>query len=130
VPASYCGGVIGWPLTHGSVPDSGVVHLALVVRHRRRADPPPHAADRRRRCAARGAIRIGTGDVHRPGQGDRRRLGRRTEAFPLIQGYEAWVEHGEWITHAQPDFARDIAERFAAASWITADDVKLALRCA
>jgi amidase len=55
-------------------------------------------------------------------------LAESAEAFRLIQGYEAWAEHGAWITKAHPDFGPDIAARFEAASRITADDVAAAQR--
>jgi amidase len=127
VPASYCG-IIGWRPTHGAVADSGIVHLAgsfdtvgLLAR-----DP---------------ALLVTAGEVLLAGQPDRRpvtstapmaevdvELAACAEAFRLIQGYEAWAEHGAWISRAEPDFAPDIAERFRVASRITASDVKSALR--
>src|ERR1700682_2087060 len=128
VPASYCG-IIGWRPTHGAVADTGIVHLArsfdtvgLLVRDpvllvaagevllTGRADSPPGPAA----VAVTDALDIDLADA--------------AEAFRLIQGYEAWAEHGAWIGRAHPDFAPDIAERFEVASKITASDVEPALR--
>jgi amidase len=128
VPSSYCG-IIGWRPTHGAVADTGIVHLArsfdtvgVMVRDPAilvktadvllagRPEPPPITA----------VLPIGEVlDVD---------LADCAEAFRLIQGYEAWAEHGAWISRAHPDFAPDIAARFEAASRITADDVEPALR--
>ena len=127
VPASYCG-IIGWRPTHGAVPDGGIVALArsfdtvgVLTR-----DP---------------TLLVKAGDVLLAGQREPPTVTRTApideldvdlaacaEAFRLIQGYEAWAEHGAWIRRARPNFAPDIAERFRAASMITADDVKPALR--
>ena len=127
VPASYCG-IIGWRPTHGVVADTGIVHLArsfdtvgVLTR-----DP---------------ALLVMAGEVLLTGQPDGQPV-RSTariaelgldltgcaEAFRLIQGYEAWKEHGAWITRAQPDFGPEIAARFRFASTVTADDVRPAMR--
>jgi amidase len=127
VPASYCG-IIGWRPTHGAVADAGIVHLArsfdtvgVLTR-----DP---------------ALLLAAGDVLLANQPEATPvtstapiteldvdLAACAEAFRLIQGNEAWAEHGAWIRRAQPDFAPDIAERFRAASLLTAEDVKAAHR--
>jgi amidase len=127
VPASYCG-IIGWRPTHGAVADTGIVHLArsfdtvgvltrnvtllvvagdVLLAEKLAAGPVTASAP------------IGELDVD---------LADCAEAFRVIQGYEAWAEHGTWITHAHPNFAPDIAERFRTASQITASDVKPARR--
>jgi amidase len=128
VPASYCG-IIGWRPTHGAVADTGIVHLArsfdtvgLLVR-----DP---------------ALLVAAGEVLLTGQPDSPPVtstvavtdaldidvAAAAEAFRLIQGYQAWAEHGAWISRSHPDFAPDIAGRFEAASHITASEVEPALR--
>lgn len=38
--------------------------------------------------------------------------------FRIIQGYEIWQTHGEWIERTKPVFGPDIADRFAWASTI------------
>lgn len=45
------------------------------------------------------------------------------EAFRVLQAREAWIAHGGWIAAAEPQFAPDIAARFAAASEVTDDEV-------
>jgi amidase len=127
VPASYCG-IIGWRPTHGAVADSGIVNLArsfdtvgLLGREpallvtaagvllANQAGSPPVSS----------TAPIGEIDVD---------LAACAEAFRLIQGYEAWAEHGAWITRVRPGFAPAIAERFEAASRITEHDIKPALQ--
>jgi amidase len=135
VPASYCG-IIGWRPTHGAVPDGGIVPLA-------------RSFDTVGVLTRDAALLVKAGDVLLGGRpepptvtrtkpidelgdelGDELKvdIAACAEAFRLIQGYEAWAEHGAWIRRARPDFAPDIAERFRAASMITAEDVKPALR--
>lgn len=45
------------------------------------------------------------------------------ETFRIIQGIEAWENHGQWVEAHQPDFGADIAGRFAAASKMKHDAV-------
>jgi amidase len=125
VPASYCG-IIGWRPTHGAVPDRGIVHLArsfdTVGLLTRDAALLVTAADLLLAGQAESSVTetvplIDALDVD---------LAECAEAFRVIQGYEAWAEHGEWISCARPDFAPDIAARFQAASQVTADDVAAA----
>jgi amidase len=126
VPASYCG-IIGWRPTHGAVADTGIVHLArsfdtvgLLTR-----DPALLLAagdvvlSHQSAAEVSSIVSITALDVD---------LARCAEAFRLIQGHEAWAEHGAWIIRTQPDFAPDIAERFRAASLITTEDIKPAQR--
>jgi amidase len=127
VPASYCG-IVGWRPTHGSVPDTAIVHLArsfdtvgLLTR-----DPALLMtagdlllADHRDVVPVTSTAPVSELDLD---------LAACAEAFRLIQGFEAWAEHGAWISRTQPDFAADIAARFAAAAQITTDDIKPALR--
>lgn len=47
-----------------------------------------------------------------------------SEAFRVLQGYEIWQQHGEWITRHSPVFASDIAERFSACAKITTQEVE------
>jgi amidase len=131
VPASYCG-IIGWRPTHGAVADSGIVHLArsfdtvgLLTR-----DPALLLAGAAALLAGQpdaAPVRC-TADFSDFDASLGVDLAECAEAFRLIQGYEAWAEHGAWVSKADPDFAPDIAERFAAAAQITADDVTPALR--
>jgi amidase len=127
VPASYCG-IIGWRPTHGAVSDTGIVHLApsfdvvgLLTKDAR--------------------LLVRAAEVLLAGHPEGEPVSALTPltaavdldaaacatAFSLIQGYEAWAEHGSWITKANPDFAPDIAARFAAASRVTLDEIKPAL---
>ncbi len=45
------------------------------------------------------------------------------ECLRILQGHEAWSVHGRWIGSAQPQFGPGVAERFAAASLISASQV-------
>jgi amidase len=46
------------------------------------------------------------------------------ECYRVLQGAEIWQSLGAWITSARPDFAADIAERFASAAAVSADQVE------
>lgn len=48
-------------------------------------------------------------------------LAQLTETFRILQGLEAWQVHGRWIEENHPDFGRDIAGRFEAASKMKRD---------
>jgi amidase len=50
------------------------------------------------------------------------------ECLRILQGHEAWSVHGRWIESAQPQFGPGVAARFAAASAVTADQVREAAR--
>ena len=39
-------------------------------------------------------------------------LSQASETFRILQGYEIWQTHGQWITDQQPTFAPDIQDRF------------------
>jgi len=54
-------------------------------------------------------------------------LNRWKDAFRIIQGYEIWREHGEWITQSNPAFGSDIAARFQWASTLRITDLTPAL---
>jgi len=43
------------------------------------------------------------------------------ETFRILQGYEAWQSHGEWIERYHPHFAKDVGGRFIAASKMKKD---------
>jgi amidase len=153
VPASYCG-IVGWRPTHGAVSPEGIIHLArsfdtvgLLARSstllataadvllgeppapsdpiggavgvielfdaveadvasalERAIDPWCHA----------GAIEVGVD------------LQSAVETFRVIQGGEAWAEHGAWITQARPRMGPGIAERFAVASQVTPPQIEAA----
>jgi len=42
--------------------------------------------------------------------------------FRIVQGYEAWQSHGDWVNLAQPNFGPGIKERFQWASTINQSD--------
>lgn len=44
------------------------------------------------------------------------------ETFRIIQGFEAWTAHGDWIKNVQPNFGPGVRERFALAATVTAED--------
>ena len=130
VPASYCG-LVGWRPTHGLVDAGGIVHLArsfdtvgllgrdpaLVRAGARVLLGSTAAADS---DAATATTTTGhTTDLDLD-------LDRCVEAFRVLQGREAWREHGRWITDAKPDLGRGIAARFAAGSRVTDDEVAAA----
>jgi amidase len=127
VPASYCG-IIGWRPTHGAVADTGIVHLA------RSFDTVGVLARDTGLLATAAGVLLGDQPEPPPvtSSAPVSELDvdpdACAEAFRLIQGFEAWAEHGAWISRARPDFGPDIAERFKAASLITAEDVEPALR--
>ena len=49
-----------------------------------------------------------------------RDLGAWSATMRILQAFEAWQAHGEWIREAQPGFGTAIGERFAWASTVTA----------
>ncbi len=50
------------------------------------------------------------------------------DCFRTLQRGEAWACHGAWITATRPSFGPGIAQRFADASRVTADEVAVAQR--
>lgn len=44
--------------------------------------------------------------------------------FRILQGWEAWRCHGDWITAARPEFGPGIADRFSWAATVTLADVE------
>jgi len=50
------------------------------------------------------------------------------EAFRVIQGFEAWEIHGEWMNRYQPELGPGVRERFKRASGISCDQYSVALR--
>ena len=50
------------------------------------------------------------------------------DCFRTLQRGEAWACHGDWITATRPSFGPGIAQRFADASRVTADEVAAARR--
>jgi amidase len=46
--------------------------------------------------------------------------------FRDVQGYEAWHNHGDWITKEDPKFGPGVDERFAAVAKITKEDSETA----
>jgi len=48
------------------------------------------------------------------------------QTMRVIQGYEVWQTHGEWIARAKPAFGPGIRERFQWASTITREDAAAA----
>jgi len=47
-------------------------------------------------------------------------------AFRVLQGAEAWAEHGEWISRVRPAMGPGVAERFAAAARVTVEQTNAA----
>jgi len=47
------------------------------------------------------------------------------ECYRVLQGAEIWRAHGDWINRTRPRFAPDIAARFADASSISDEEVRL-----
>ncbi|MCI1880960.1 MAG: amidase [Sporolactobacillus sp.] len=43
------------------------------------------------------------------------------ETFRILQGWEAWQSHGQWIQTDHPHFGKDIADHFSAASQVKKD---------
>ncbi len=50
-------------------------------------------------------------------------LAAAADAFRVLQGSEAWVEHGAWITAAAPAMGPGISARFAAAALVPSEEV-------
>lgn len=48
------------------------------------------------------------------------------DVFRVIQGFEIWKNHGEWVTNTNPQFGPGIKERFDMAKSISNEDVKIA----
>jgi len=48
---------------------------------------------------------------------------KASEAFRVLQGYEIWQQHGEWIESTQPVFADDIQLRFDWCKTLTDEDL-------
>ncbi|AOM84036.1 amidase [Salisediminibacterium beveridgei] len=55
-------------------------------------------------------------------------LSNWVDVFRVIQGYEIWQNHGEWVSQHEPAFGPGIRERFRMASTITEEDVAEARR--
>jgi amidase len=151
VPASYCG-IWGWRPTHGAVSVEGVVPLApsfdtvgLLAADvnvlRAGADAllgTPARVDRSPiarlalveeiQCVAAPSVAAAVADVARSLQADLSTLRVGVDldtaivAFRHHQGFEAWREHGEWITTSSAVFGRGIAERFRAAAQVTSEE--------
>lgn len=69
-------------------------------------------------CAARG-LRIGEVSLVTD-------LKAVAECLRVAQAHEVWSTHGRWIDSAQPRFGPGVAERFAAARGVTADQARAA----
>jgi amidase len=150
VPASYCG-IYGWRPTHGAVPVDGVVPLApsfdtvgLFSRHLETlrlgaaallgdpagVPPPefvPHALESAWAVLTQ-PLHARSEVLHEPLSDARSvELGidliEAADAFRSIQGWEAWRCHGMWIEAHKPNLAPAIAQRFADASTITANEL-------
>jgi amidase len=50
------------------------------------------------------------------------------DTYGTITGYEAWSNHREWIEKVRPKFSPAIAQRYEAASRVTSEDYRAALR--
>jgi amidase len=126
VPASYCG-IVGWRPTHGAVATDGIVHLA------RSFDTVGLLARSPALLATAAAVLLAPDAPNAPAVSDQvdmatleLDLDRCVGAFRVLQGFEAWREHGAWITDARPELGPGIAARFAAASRVTADEAAAA----
>ncbi|WP_209123757.1 amidase [Alkalihalobacillus sp. BA299] len=49
-------------------------------------------------------------------------LSKWVNTFRVLQGYEIWKAHGEWVQNEKPAFGPGIAERFQMASMITEEE--------
>ena len=56
--------------------------------------------------------------LHPPG------LGELREWFRLLQAFEVWATHGEWVRRVKPDFGPGIKERYEWAATVTANQVE------
>jgi amidase len=153
VPASYCG-IIGWRPSHGAVSDHRVVHLSrsfdtvglfardLAVLTRAAAvllDGLDETGSAETAPLTDALVIAELVDLIEPkarstitgsDAADSFRLdidlSDFADAFRVLQGYEAWAEHGSWTTRVQPAMGPGIAARFEAASQITAEQVERA----
>ncbi|WP_166423011.1 amidase [Paraglaciecola sp. 20A4] len=55
-------------------------------------------------------------------------LSQASETFRILQGYEIWQTHGQWITNHQPTFAPDIQDRFMWCATIDKSQYQQALK--
>ncbi|MCU1345287.1 MAG: Amidase, partial [Acidimicrobiia bacterium] len=149
VPASYCG-IVGWRPTHGAVCSTGVVHLSrsfdtvgLMARSLTllRAAADVLLTDAASVPEAVGSVAVVSEllDLVDPEVGDAITaaaapwapaalvlgidLVAAAQAFRVLQGREAWIEHGAWISSVHPAMGPGINERFAAAARITDEQV-------
>jgi amidase len=125
VPASYQG-LWGIRTTQGAVPVDGMLPLAptfdavgLLTR-----DPELLLTATRTLMGAEGARTLGDatvdlGEVIDTGGGGLRAI---AEAFRIHQAFQAWRQHGHWITVHPRALRGASADRFAAAAAITEDE--------
>lgn len=84
------------------------------------AHVPPEVAQALRPAIERLEMRFGIAEpVTVSGQG----LDRWHELFRILQGAEAWAEHGAWIANAKPRIGPYLAERMRFASNLTTDEI-------
>jgi amidase len=55
-------------------------------------------------------------------------LERAAECLRVMQAHEVWSTHGHWVEAVRPSFGPGVAERFKAASAVTANEVREAAR--
>jgi amidase len=152
VPASYCG-IIGWRPTHGAVGAAGIVHLArsfdtvgllaqdmalleiaaeVLLDGTDEAPSPVTGA-----VAATELMELVDGDARASVEAATASWGATVDplgvdlaaavdAFGVLQGREAWIEHGAWITEVHPTMGPGITARFEVASRVTDDEVAAA----
>jgi amidase len=51
-------------------------------------------------------------------------LGELKDWFRVLQAFEVWATHGEWVRRVKPDFGPGIKERYEWAATVTADQIE------
>jgi len=146
VPANFLG-LFGFRPTHGAIPHDGVVRFApsydtvgwfardaaLLARIGEVLLPPEASAPITKLLLAGDAFALLDAPLARELRSKAARLGATGSAtvfadqgplcldcYRVLQDAEVWQSLGAWITASRPDFAPDIAPRFAGAATVTA----------
>ncbi len=102
----------------------GEAHVAPAVESLLIADDVWALADPGAAAALLGAVeRSGLALDHIDLAAEAGGLAAWVKAFRAIQGSEAWAAYGEWISSRHPALGPGVAERFAAAAWVTPKDL-------